>query len=140
LGVGGLWLAFAFIFGALAIYHLRQSTLVTPEFHIVARPGAASGQVLIFGMDVDAPLNDFSDQFNLYLQAQNSNSRGQNLAACAGYVMALLTALFSAALEFRPQIEKSTDSVEHSGAGIAGDQIGQRIDVEPQRTEPPEER
>jgi hypothetical protein len=141
LGVGVLWLAFAIIFGALATYHWRQSGLVIAEFHTVARPGAASGSVKMLGMDIDRPLNDFAEQFNAYLREQNSNSRTQNLAAFAGYVLALFTALISAVLEFYPHHQKSGDGIEHEGPSKPSQQVGERINGgEPQRAEPGEER
>ncbi len=96
--LGVIWVAFAIIFGALASYHFVQSGLSAPDLHTAARGG-----VFIGGVPIDAPLADFSTQFNEYLHSQNAASRNQNLASAAGYVAALLTALFSAALEFFPR-------------------------------------
>ena len=97
--LGVIWIAFALIFGALASYHLYSSTQSVPDFQVIKRPGG----VLIMGLSVDAPLIDFSGQFNTYLKSQNISARNQNLGSFAGYVAALFTALFSAALEFAPR-------------------------------------
>ena len=100
--VGAIWLAFAVIFVALAFFHWEASQSSTPEFRRLARPLASDITVQFAGLDADAPLRAFEEQFNAFLQTQNAASRTSNLISCGGYVGALLTALFSAALVSDP--------------------------------------
>jgi hypothetical protein len=68
----------------LAAYHAVQSTKSAPDLHTASR-----GRVFIGGVPIDAPLREFSMQFNEYLHGQNESSRNQNLASAAGYVAAI---------------------------------------------------
>ena len=105
-----VWLIFACIFLALALYHLHLVGQSAPDFTPPERPLAGQGSVKILGMDVDQPMKDFSAAYNSFVHAQNASSRGQNLASFWGYIAAFLTAIFSFALELAPRREKKSDN------------------------------
>jgi hypothetical protein len=108
--LGIIWLLFAAIFASLGAYHYVQSTKSIEEFTFVHRPGG--GSLKVMGMDLDAPFDDFSKKFNVYIENQNTSSSTQNLASFAGYIAATLTALLSAAIELFSKRDHSNNETE----------------------------
>jgi hypothetical protein len=58
-------------------------------------------QMIIGGMELDQPLRAFADEFNKYLDGQNSSScKVHHLSAC-GYGLASLTSALSILVQVR---------------------------------------
>ncbi len=94
-----IWLFFATIFLALAVFHFRESGRSIPSFTLKQRPGSKMGKIQVLGADIDQPIREFVPEFNGFIQKYNKSSRLQNRFQALGYLLAGLTALFSLYLE-----------------------------------------
>lgn len=119
--IGFVWIGFSIVFSALAAYHYYQSTHNIDHFSITVRPKG----VQIMGMDVDAPIEEFANKFNNFIDNQNTSSKNLNLASFAGYVVAAFTSLLSAWLEL--SAGENGDKKAQGGGGDAGDDKGTGI-------------
>ena len=95
-----LWLIFALLFLALAVYHAIASRSRLPEVPFPERTiqGQALGfesHVAIGGSPLDEPIERFVASFNSHVSALNGANAKANRAAAAGYSLAALTAGFS---------------------------------------------
>jgi len=99
--IGALWVLFAMIFASLATYHWFESRAQILPMPMPKREGGDT--IKVRDIDLDALLRDFVNEVNRYVKEENEASHRQNVLACLGYVVASLTALFSAVLEFLPR-------------------------------------
>jgi len=53
------------------------------------------GTVKILGADIDAPINDFVDDFNKYIKDYNNSMHLQNIITFLGYLAAAITSAVS---------------------------------------------
>ena len=95
-----LWLLFAALFLALAIFHFNLSRRSMPRLQVATRPMSAPDapvrvEIEFGGIPLDAPLSRFVDDFNVFVDEQNRSARGANRAAAFGYLLACLTAVAS---------------------------------------------
>lgn len=90
-----IWLGFAVVFAALGSYHFWAATQVTPPFEFQPKPitQIPGLQITMQIAGLDQPIQDFTKQFNAYLQKQNSSATLSNTASAWGYVVAFLAAL-----------------------------------------------
>lgn len=105
-----IWLLFTFLFLYLTVYHYNQSKHKYPAFKLTERTfdDPQSGFKItaeIAGSPIDKPLQDFTTDFNKYLNNQNESNKKQNMASARGYFIAMLTAFLCFLLTFE-QIEK----------------------------------
>jgi hypothetical protein len=101
-----IWTAFALNFASLAGYHYNATKSIVPDFVIPERPYAPQVTVHIAGAGIDQPLRDFTKAINKYTHDQNVSSQQQNWISFYGYLVAMLTALFSAGIELLPRDKK----------------------------------
>jgi hypothetical protein len=109
------WLAFAVVFSALARHHFIAARERLPNYEGKARVAA------IFGTPTGVP--EVEQAFNAHIERLNEANAVANRRAACGYVLAALTAVFSAALEFREPEQVSpaiatlpTRTAQHAGA------------------------
>ena len=98
-----IWLIFTVLFAYLSYFHYDQSKSEYPEFVRIKRPevyGGMRGNFRFKGMGIDKPLDDFTKDFNKYLDNQNKANRKQNIASTVGYSIASLTAFISFIFSF----------------------------------------
>jgi len=101
--LAAIWVVFAIIFCCLAAYHFQATNSVIPDFVVPERPFGRNATVNILGAPTDAPLKEFAKAVNEYTHAQNESSQQQNWISFFGYVVAALTAFFSAVIELFPR-------------------------------------
>jgi TRAP-type C4-dicarboxylate transport system permease small subunit len=92
-----IWLGFAVVFAALGSYHFWASTQATPLFEFQPRPitQIPGLQITMQIAGIDQPIQDFTKQFNAYVQKQNSSMTLSNIASAWGFVVAFLAALLA---------------------------------------------
>lgn len=116
-----IWLVFAGIFTCLAGFHFHQATQAIPSFSTPQRletpPG---GSFLLNGSDVDQPIKDFVSSFNAYLRRQNASSHVSNLTSAWGYLLAVLTSIFSFFREGPPPPQSNPAIGNDKNGGDAG--------------------
>ena len=94
-----VWIVFAIAFIVPAIFHLIASRRIVPYFEVNKRPLQQRDDVKVIikmaGSDLDQPLKDFTEDFNLYLDGYNQSSRKQHIRQAIGYFISAATCLFS---------------------------------------------
>ncbi len=96
-----VWIIFFILFLLLGQWHLRQANRNMPHIKVNARPmdrpgSTIQGSIIIKGSDLDQPCKDFVDEFNQYVDAQNTSSRKAHRSTAFGYALAATTSFFSA--------------------------------------------
>jgi len=108
IGISIIWLVFALLFFLLGRHHWRVSKDSIPPFVVQERPGKRQGSSMkVFGADIDQPIKDFADDFNVYLKERNDASARSNRRSACGYWLASLAAIVSLVLEWREEISET---------------------------------
>ncbi len=94
-----IWLIFTIIFFLLAIFHFNRSTHKIDDFKVTKRPLNSTSKVIIQGLGVDQPLNEFAEDFNKYLKSYNNSIKSQCIFAGTGYLAACLVSIVTLLLE-----------------------------------------
>ena len=84
--------------------------------------------VKISGMDADQPLKDFATEINKYVTSQNNSNRQKNWAAFWGYVVATLTAAFSAVIELLPRRDNNGRENRKATPNVINETLREAID------------
>jgi hypothetical protein len=82
-----IWLGFTLAFSALAVGHLRAAGQSLPHFPRLGAVAKING--------LTTGIRETTEALNQHIDRLNADSRRANLLACAGYVLATLTALVS---------------------------------------------
>jgi len=109
--VSVLWLVFAAVFFIFARFHYVESTKSLPPFEVTSRPlqepeSETRVKIKAAGSSLDQPLEDFARDFNAYLDEQNRSSAKANRVAACEFLIACVTALISAGLEWREDLPR----------------------------------
>jgi len=99
--ISWIWLIFTIIFLGLSIFHFIKSRKKVAKFQLTERPGSESSRVIVQGLDIDKPLEDFTKDFNKYLDNYNKSTSRQNLLASFGYFAAATVAFISMLIELK---------------------------------------
>lgn len=101
--ITALWIIFAGLFLALAIFHWHAALQSMPHFE--AKPTSGIGR--IEGIPIaKSGFETFIPEFNSFINRQNASSRQQNIFAVIGYILAFVTAVLSAFLTIENCSEK----------------------------------
>ncbi len=82
-----LWIVFTFIFVGLAIFHFNQSN------KSIKKPENKAKVKTINGMNLG--INEFINEFGVYVDDLNRQNRIINLFTAFGYIVAVLTSIYS---------------------------------------------
>jgi len=97
-----IWFFFAIIFFGLGLFHLTASTSKIESFKatkLQTKEVDVEFATKYSGVDIEAPLRNFVNDFNKYLKNLNNHSRNQNIFAAIGYGAACLTAILAMVIE-----------------------------------------
>ncbi len=91
-----IWLAVAFVFFSLGIFHYKQAQEPYPYFNTTV---AIPENSFIFDNAIATAnqkrLNIFTNEINLYIENYNKNSKWSNMAAFVGYIISSCLAILS---------------------------------------------
>ncbi len=101
-----IWLAFAILFFQLGRAHWSEAANSIPPFEVTKRAYELRGsgfqlEIDVGGTPLDQPFENFSEDFNEYLEEQNQTASASNRRAAWGYFLASATAIVSLLLELR---------------------------------------
>ena len=120
LAISVLWLAFALLFFVLGRAHWIEAENSIPAFEVTRHAYELSGsgfkvEIDVGGTPLDQPFENFSKDFNEYLEEQNRSARASNRRAAWGYFLACATAIVSLLLELRGAVNsRSQQTGEHA--------------------------
>ena len=93
--ITALWIIFAALFLALAIFHGHAALQTIPQFEAEPSPGVGA----IEGVPIaKSGFKKFITEFNLFIDQQNASTRLLNIVAVFGYLAACVIAILSACL------------------------------------------
>ena len=95
-----IWLAVAFVFFSLGIFHYKQAQTPYPHFDTTV---TIPDNSFIFDNAIATAnqkrLDIFTNEINLYIENYNKNSKWSNMAAFVGYVISGCLAILSFFIE-----------------------------------------
>jgi hypothetical protein len=107
-----IWALFGLLFFCLGVFHSCAAGRNIATFEIKAKGSVGK----INGIPVHSGFENFVNDFNSYIAAQNKSIRNQNILAAIGYFAASATAFFSMGItikkisDFLNKILQSRDS------------------------------